>query len=158
MADTDILGRRRRPVQDEDERKALGKRLASARNLAGYTIEAAAKALADRGYLISKQGVGHWETGKNVPDALWMRRLAKLYGTTLDALAWDEAISMEAIQFAVQYDALNERQKRTFRAMWLAYFEQARSDADVEHDMPATRPENRPTLHEPAARYSKEGK
>lgn len=139
VADLDILGRRRRPAQPEDERRALGRRLASARNLAGYTIDETAQALTGRGYSITKQAVGHWETGKNVPDALWLRRLAKLYGTTLDALVWDEAISTEAIQFAVQYDALNEKQKRTFRAMWLAYFEQALSDKDVEERMPATK-------------------
>jgi transcriptional regulator with XRE-family HTH domain len=136
----------------------LGRRLASARNLAGYTIDEAAQALTGRGYSITKQAVGHWETGKNVPDALWLRRLAKLYGSTLDALVWDEAISMEAIQFAVQYDALTRRNRRKFRAMWLAYFEEAKSDAEVERAMPATRPENRPdsgahVLHQDRAKY-----
>jgi hypothetical protein len=87
----------------------------------------------------TRAAIGAWETGRNVPDALWLRRLAKLYGSTLDALVWDEAISMEAIQFAVRYDALNERQKRTFRTLWTAYIEDAKSDADVERDMPVTR-------------------
>jgi hypothetical protein len=43
---------------------------------------------------------------------------------------------MEAIQFAVQYDALSEPDKRKFRAIWLAYFEQAKSDAEVEEHLP----------------------
>lgn len=158
MAEHDALGRRRRPAQPEDERKALGRRLASARNLAGFTIDQTAKAMTDRGHPITKQAVGHWETGKNVPDALWLRRLAKLYSTTLDALVWDEAISMEAIQVAVQYDALSEAQKKSFAYVWLAFVQGGKSDAEVEKGMPATRPENRParapTLHEPApAKY-----
>jgi transcriptional regulator with XRE-family HTH domain len=123
-------------AQSQDDRKALGARLASARKLAGLTMEEAARRLTERGYPISKQGLGHWESGRNLPDALWLRRLAKLYGTTLDALVWDEAISMEAIRFAAQYDGLSERQRRTFKAMWLAYFEQATTDEEVEVHLP----------------------
>lgn len=121
----------------DEDRKELGQRLAAARKLAGYTTEAAAKALTDRGHPITKQGVGHWETGRNVPDAIALRRLAKLYGTTADSLLWAESVSMEGIRFAVQYDALDEKQKRTFRAMWLAYFQQTTSDEEVEEHFPA---------------------
>lgn len=85
-------------------------------------MEAAAAQLTARGYPLTKQGLGHWESGRNVPDAMWLRRLAKLYGTTLDALVWDDALTIEAIRFAAQYDALNDQQQRAFRAMWLAYF------------------------------------
>ena len=123
-------------AQPDDEKKALGRRLASARTLAGYTLEGAAKALTERGHKISKAGIGHWETGHNLPDALWLRRLAKLYCSTLDALVWDDAITMEAIQFAAQYDGLNEKQKRMFKTLWLAYFQQAASDADVGEHLP----------------------
>lgn len=133
-------------AQPDDERKALGRRLASARALAGYTLEGIAKALTGRGHPIGRAAVGAWEVGRNVPDALWLKRIAKIYGTTLDALVWDEAISMEAIQFAVQYDALTEANRRKFRAMWLAYFEEAKTDAEVEKAMPVTRQENRPTI------------
>lgn len=127
-----------RMAHPEPDRKALGKRLASARTLAGYpTIDSAATAMTARGYPISKAGLGAWEIGRNLPDALWLSRLAKLYGTTLDALVWDDSLTIEAIQFAAQYDGLNERQKRTFRAMWLAYFEQAKTDAEVERHLPA---------------------
>lgn len=114
----------------EDEKKSLGARLASARKLAGFTMDGAAKALTLKGYKISKQGVGHWESGRNLPDALWLRRLAKLYGTTLDALVWDDALTIEAIRFAAQYDGLNDRQQRAFKAMWLAYFEQVSEGGD----------------------------
>ena len=120
----------------EEDRKALGKRLAAARGLAGYTMEAAAKALTELGYPISKQGVGAWEAGRNIPDAFWLRRLAKLYRTTVDSLVWDDALTIEAVQFAAQFDALNDKQQRAFRAMWLAYFEQAKTDEEVEEHYP----------------------
>lgn len=123
-----------------EDKTALGQRLASARKLAGYTIESAAKALTAAGYPITKGGVGAWEKGRNLPDALWLRRLAKLYGTTLDSLVWDDALTMDAIRFAAQFDALTDKQQRSFRAMWLAYFEQSKTDAEVEAGMPATRP------------------
>lgn len=109
----------------EADRKALGRRLASARNLASLTIDGAARALTALGYPITKQAVGHWESGRNVPDALWLKRLAKLYKTTLDALVWDDALTIEAIQIAAQYDGLTERQKNTWRALWMAYITDA---------------------------------
>lgn len=120
-----------------EDRQALGRRLSAARKLAGLTLQAVATALTARGHKIGKAAVGAWESGRNVPDALWLRRLAKLYGTTLDALVWDDAITIEAIRFAVQYDGLTEKQRRAFRAMWLAYFEQATSDEDVEEHLPS---------------------
>lgn len=134
----------------EDERKALGQRLASARKLAGFSsIESAAQALTAKGYPITKPGLGAWEAGRNLPDALWLRRLAKLYGTTLDALVWDDAITIEAIRFAAQYDGLSEKQRRAFKAMWLAYFEQAKTDAEVEEHLPSAPS----STHEPQHRH-----
>jgi transcriptional regulator with XRE-family HTH domain len=125
-------------AHEEDERKALGARLASARKLASLTMEEAAQVLTHKGYPITKQGVGHWESGRNVPDAIWLRRLAKLYNTTLDALVWDDALSMEAIQFASEFDGLSENQKRVLRALWTAYITEAVTDARVEEHLPPT--------------------
>jgi transcriptional regulator with XRE-family HTH domain len=125
-------------AHSQEDREALGKRLAAARNLNGLTIEGAAKELTKRGYPVSKAGVGAWEKGRNVPDAIWLRRLAKLYGTTLDALAWDDSLSIEAIQLAAQFDGLNEKQKSTLKALWMAYISESTDDAEVEARMPIT--------------------
>lgn len=122
----------------EEERKALGSRLASARKLAGFTIQQAADELTARGYPIKKQAVGAWEVGRNVPDALWMRRLAKLYATTVDALLWDDTLSMDAIQVAAQYDSLSEREKNRLRILWDAMIRSAADDETVERRMPIT--------------------
>lgn len=128
-------------AHSQEDREALGKRLAAARNLKGLTIEGAAKELTNRGYTVSKAGVGAWEKGRNVPDAIWLRRLAKLYGTTLDALAWDDSLSIEAIQLAAQFDGLNEKQKSTLKALWMAYITESMDDQTVESRMPITKVE-----------------
>lgn len=152
MTKKDTRWHRIPPAQPLDERQQLGQRLAGARALVGLTLDTASKALGERGYPISRAALGHWEKGTNLPDALWLRRLAKLYGSTLDALVWDDAISMEAIQLAVQYDALGEKQKRHIKAMWLAYFESAKSDQEVRDSMPVTA--TNPATGSPTARPS----
>ncbi len=123
----------------EDERRAIGRRLAAARNLADYTIQSAARALTDGGFPISKAGVGAWETGRNLPDALWLRRLAKLYETTVDGLLRENLLSMEAMQIAAQFDSLNEVEQRRLRILWPALIRSAASDATVEERMPITK-------------------
>lgn len=120
----------------DEERKALGKRLSASRNLAGLTIDGAAKKLTDLGYQITKQALGHWETGRNVPDAIWLRRLAKLYNTTMDALSWDDSLTIEAMQIAAEFDSLTEKQKSAFKIMWLGYATRAATDAEVADRMP----------------------
>ena len=116
-------------TEDEQLRTGLGQRLAAARKARGLTQDQVAAALDTK-----KGTVSAWEKARGVPDALRLARLAKRYETTADLLLWDTAPTMEAIRFAVQFDALNDRQQRAFKAMWLAYFEQAASDEHVaEH-------------------------
>lgn len=133
-------GLRWRMSHEPDQKEALGSRLTAARKLAGLTLDGVAEKLTAAGYKTGKAAVGAWEKGRNVPDSLVLRKLAKIYGTTADALLWDDALSIEAIRFAAQFDALTDRQQRAFRAMWLAYFEQAKTDEEVDEawkDRPA---------------------
>jgi transcriptional regulator with XRE-family HTH domain len=88
------------------ERPVIGDRLRKARQASGHTLDSAAAALTERGYQIGKAGVGHWETGKNMPDVHALKRLARIYDTTIDALIWDDAMSPEAIQLGRRFDAL----------------------------------------------------
>lgn len=111
-------------ARDIEDRQSLGSRLKAARNAVGLTLVAAATALSEQGIPAIKQTVGAWEKGVNVPDALVLKKLAKLYNQSADALLWENALSIEALQFAAEYDALNETQKRTLRAIWMAYITQ----------------------------------
>lgn len=108
-------------------KKAFGKRLKAARTTAKLTQAKAAENLG-----VNKVTVSSWELGHNFPDPLMLGDIAKLYGVTIDLLVWDDGISMEAIQFAVQYDQLNDSLKRKFAAMWSAYFQQAVTDGEVD--------------------------
>lgn len=105
------------------------------------TLDAVARQLSDAGYPTVKQTVSAWESGRNLPDPLVLKRLAKLYSHSADALLWDSAPSIEAMQFAAQYDSLSEAQRRTFKAVWMAFIQQGATDNEVEKRMPATAPD-----------------
>jgi transcriptional regulator with XRE-family HTH domain len=122
------------PIQDDpelqQERKRIGARLRVARHEAGHTLDSAADALTKAGYAISKGAIGHWETGVNMPDVHWLQRLAKLYQTTIDALIWDDAISVAAIQIAKQYDSLPAPERAGARGVWDAHLRAATARQD----------------------------
>ena len=59
----------------------LGESLLNARKSKGLTQEAAAEKLG-----VSRQTVSKWETGETLPDIRQSKRLAVLYGMTLDEL------------------------------------------------------------------------
>lgn len=73
-------------MTEDQEKAALGQRLAMARKLAGYTLESAAAALTNRDKKIGKAGVGAWEVGRTVPDAVTLKRLSRLYEVSADKL------------------------------------------------------------------------
>lgn len=90
---------------DEDdarERKELGAHLKKVREAAGYTLRAAADELTERGHAIGFGAIGAWEDGRNVPNALWIGRLARMYGVPVDALYSEKQVSVEVIRLAAQ--------------------------------------------------------
>lgn len=115
-------------------RRGLGLRLASARKDKKFTQDDVAVK-----FSVNKATVSAWETGRGVPDALTLRALAKLYGTSADALLWEDSLTPEAMQFAAEFDSLNEVQKRTLHAMWMAYIRESATDGEVEEKMQETK-------------------
>lgn len=118
---------------DPEDKKALGKRLASCREVKGWKQEYAAEQLG-----VTKAALSAWETGRNMPDALTLKKIAKAYGVSIDGILWDDSISLEALQFAAQFDGLSDKQRRLFRTLWMAYIDEALSDDGVEDRMPIT--------------------
>jgi transcriptional regulator with XRE-family HTH domain len=118
--------------QDQAQRVAFGRRLKDARERSLLTQDQ----IADR-FGINKATVSAWETGRGLPDALRLARLAVMYQTTTDALVSDTGPSAEAIAFAAQYEAMPEPQKSAFKAMWSALVQQVQS-GEV-HSLPAQR-------------------
>lgn len=85
---------------------------------------------------VKKGTVSAWETGKGMPDAARLRALAKLYKMSSDAILFEDSLTSEAMQIGAQFDNLSDQQQKMFRALWLAYFEQATSDEEVSKRMP----------------------
>jgi transcriptional regulator with XRE-family HTH domain len=128
-------------MRNDGDKKAIGQRLKAARNAAGLTQQQVADKLS-----LVKATISSWEVGSNQPDLSYLKQLAKLYGVSADALLWDDALSIEAMQFAAEYDSLTERQRRTFRVLWSAFVLEATADEHVERaygrpDVVATTPE-----------------
>jgi len=121
--------------KDEEERRGLGLRLKAARESKDLTQQDVARELEMTTY----KTVSAWETGRGLPDALTMKRLAKLYGVSAESLLWDNAPSLEAMQIAAQFDSLTVKQRETFRAVWMAFVESAVGDDEVERKMPVTK-------------------
>lgn len=115
-------------------RLGIAQRLKAARVAKGLTQQEVATK-----FDVKKATVSAWETGAGAPDALRLRSLARLYDVSADALLWDDSLTPEAMRFAAQFDALTDQQRRTFKVMWMAYFEDALSDEGVESQMPVTR-------------------
>jgi transcriptional regulator with XRE-family HTH domain len=69
------------PEAIEAERKAFGARLAAVRHLKGWKQEFVAEKLG-----LTKAALSAWETGRNLPDAMALKRLSKLYGIGVDAI------------------------------------------------------------------------
>ena len=126
-------------MSDEIEpiKRDVGQRLATVRQLKGYTQ----KDIAQR-FDVNKATVSAWETGRGDPGVYRLRELAKLYGVSAESILWDNAPSNEAMQIAAEFDALKPSQQSMLRAVWLAFVQQATSDDEVEKKMPITQKEN----------------
>lgn len=126
--------------QDIDStRVGIGLRLKVARENAGKTQLQVAEYFG-----VTKGTVSAWETGKGMPDAARLRALAKLYKISSDAILFEDSLTSEAMQLGAQFDNLNDQQQKMFRAMWLAYFEQAMSDEDVKRRLPPVPNDSQP--------------
>lgn len=110
-------------AHEKREVEALGLKLKAARTAAGMTQTEVAQMLTESGYETGKAAVSAWETGRNVPDTLVLKRLAKHYKVTADfLLGAEEAISLEAMRIAMEFDSLSENDRKKSAAMWAAFF------------------------------------
>lgn len=90
----------------------LGTSIASARRKRGLSQEAVAEQLG-----ISRQTVSKWETGETLPDIYQSKRLAQLYGLTLDQLVSFDA-DVAAIEAAVVNTPEAVAQKVDWTSVW----------------------------------------
>jgi transcriptional regulator with XRE-family HTH domain len=90
----------------ENEFAAIGARVRLAREEAGFTLATASEALAARGHKITDKGLGHWETGARQLDAVWLRRLALLYGVSVESFYSDTRVTADEVRLAAAFKAL----------------------------------------------------
>jgi transcriptional regulator with XRE-family HTH domain len=89
---------------------------------------------------VTKATVSAWETGTGDPGVYRLRELSRLYSAATDAILWEDSLSPDSMRFAAEFDSLSERQRSTFRAVWMAYVREAATDSEVETKMPVTKP------------------
>lgn len=106
-------------TQMDPDRRNFGLRMAAARKLVRPKLTQ--DAVAQR-FGVKKATVSAWETGNGLPDALTLKRLAKLYNVSADALLWAESLTPEAMKIAAGYDDLSDALKSKFNAMWLGFY------------------------------------
>lgn len=107
---------------DETEtriREGFGARLMAVRKNKGLTQLQVAERFG-----INKATVSAWEKGRGLPDALMLRRLARLYDVSADSILWENSLSQEAMQVAAWFDSLTEQQQKTYRAVILAFVQE----------------------------------
>lgn len=85
----------------DEERAEIGAGLKRARELAGLNQPEAATALG-----LKKQTISSWEKGRNLPDPITLRRLARLYRTTVDGLLGQVPVSAQSTQLGQEIDSL----------------------------------------------------
>lgn len=106
----------------------LGESLFGARKNKGLTQEAVAEKLG-----VSRQTVSKWETGETLPDIRQSKRLAVLYGVTLDELI-DFDAGVKEIQEVIDRTTEETSAKIDWTKMWSRQYPilaRYREEADV---------------------------
>lgn len=91
----------------------LGNSLFHARKKAGLTQEGVAERLG-----VSRQMIGKWEADETLPDIRQSKRLATLYGVTLDELiAFD--LDVAQVEEAIEYSSEGLQDKVDWTSAWV---------------------------------------
>jgi len=121
------------PEAPDGWRLQLGRNLAAARQAArdgqGFTQLEVAERMG-----VNDATVSAWEKGRGIPDALRLRGLARLYGTSTESLLGDQPLSPDALHVAQLFESLPTREQATLRAIIEAFV--------VGRDLPAPPQDN----------------
>lgn len=117
--------------QNMHDKATLGPRLKAARVRAELTQDAAATRLG-----LKKATISSWETSRNIPDALTLGRIARLYGTTTDSLLWDVPYSSEAAAVAAAFESMSAERREAFLAMWRIFVGMKSDDTESGYKLP----------------------
>ena len=115
---------------------SLGSSLFQGRKQSGMSQEAVAEKLG-----VSRQTVSKWETDDTLPDIRQAKRLAMLYGLTLDELI-DFDLDVQELERVVRNTSEEVQQKVDWNKLWAEQYPvlaSYRKEVDVDQYTPALR-------------------
>ena len=115
---------------------SLGSSLFRGRKQSGMSQEAVAEKLG-----VSRQTVSKWETDETLPDIRQAKRLAMLYGLTLDELI-DFDLDVQELERVVRNTSEEVQQKVDWNKLWAEQYPvlaSYRKEVDVDQYTPALR-------------------
>ena len=115
---------------------SLGSSLFQGRKQSGMSQEAVAEKLG-----VSRQTVSKWETDETLPDIRQAKRLAMLYGLTLDELI-DFDLDVQELERVVRNTSEEVQQKVDWNKLWAEQYPvlaSYRKEVDVNQYTPALR-------------------
>ena len=115
---------------------SLGSCLFQGRKQSGMSQEAVAEKLG-----VSRQTVSKWETDETLPDIRQAKRLAMLYGLTLDELI-DFDLDVQELERVVRNTSEEVQQKVNWNKLWAEQYPvlaSYRQEVDVDQYTPALR-------------------
>ena len=115
---------------------SLGSSLFQGRKQSGMSQEAVAEKLG-----VSRQTVSKWETDETLPDIRQAKRLALLYGLTLDELI-DFDLDVQELERVVRNTSEEVQQKVDWNKLWAEQYPvlaSYRQEVDVDQYTPALR-------------------
>ena len=115
---------------------SLGSSLFQGRKQSGMSQEAVAEKLG-----VSRQTVSKWETDETLPDIRQAKRLAMLYGLTLDELI-DFDLDVQELERVVRNTSEEVQQKVDWNKLWAEQYPvlaSYRKEVDVDQYTPALR-------------------
>lgn len=115
---------------------SLGSSLFQGRKQSGLSQEAVAEKLG-----VSRQTVSKWETDETLPDIRQAKRLAMLYGLTLDELI-DFDLDVQELERVVRNTSEEVQQKVDWNKLWAEQYPvlaSYRKEVDVDQYTPALR-------------------
>ena len=115
---------------------SLGSSLFQGRKQSGMSQEAVAEKLG-----VSRQTVSKWETDETLPDIRQAKRLAMLYGLTLDELI-DFDLDVQELERVVRNTSEEVQQKVDWNKLWAEQYPvlaSYRKEVDVDQYAPALR-------------------
>ena len=108
----------------------LGSSLFNARKKKGLSQEAVAEKLG-----VSRQTVSKWETGETLPDIVQSKKLAVMYGLSLDELI-EFDVDISEIQNMIEKTSRELTDKVNWTKVWSKQYPilaQYQSEVDIEH-------------------------